>query len=158
MSTAENEASNLKQAQEYARPECHHCGDFSAELADISCGDPWYRRINPDEPGRSLVLVRTAAGRKMLHEAMSAGYIRLERVQPDTLPRSQRSLLQRRQQLWGRLLALRAFRVPIPDYQGFSLRANWRSVPLHDRLRSFAGTARRICQRHWNKPSTRGPA
>jgi len=29
---------NLRQAQEYARPECHHCGDFSAELADISCG------------------------------------------------------------------------------------------------------------------------
>ncbi|HYD49633.1 MAG TPA: Coenzyme F420 hydrogenase/dehydrogenase, beta subunit C-terminal domain [Terriglobales bacterium] len=28
----------LKDAQEYARPECHHCGDFSAELADISCG------------------------------------------------------------------------------------------------------------------------
>ncbi|MEB2284212.1 MAG: Coenzyme F420 hydrogenase/dehydrogenase, beta subunit C-terminal domain [Myxococcales bacterium] len=28
----------LKAAQEYARPECHHCGDFSAELADISCG------------------------------------------------------------------------------------------------------------------------
>ena len=28
----------LRQAQEYARPECHHCGDFSAELADISCG------------------------------------------------------------------------------------------------------------------------
>jgi len=29
---------NLRQAQEHARPECHHCGDFSAELADISCG------------------------------------------------------------------------------------------------------------------------
>jgi coenzyme F420 hydrogenase subunit beta len=29
---------SLKDAQEYARPECHHCGDFSAELADISCG------------------------------------------------------------------------------------------------------------------------
>ena len=28
----------LHRAQEYARPECHHCGDFSAELADISCG------------------------------------------------------------------------------------------------------------------------
>lgn len=28
----------LRDAQEYARPECHHCGDFSAELADISCG------------------------------------------------------------------------------------------------------------------------
>jgi coenzyme F420 hydrogenase subunit beta len=29
---------NLRRAQEYARPECHHCADFSAELADISCG------------------------------------------------------------------------------------------------------------------------
>ena len=29
---------SLRKAQEYARPECHHCGDFSAELADISCG------------------------------------------------------------------------------------------------------------------------
>src|SRR5256885_7156503 len=25
-------------AEESARPECHHCGDFTAELADISCG------------------------------------------------------------------------------------------------------------------------
>ena len=29
---------SLHRAQEYARPECHHCGDFTAELADISCG------------------------------------------------------------------------------------------------------------------------
>jgi coenzyme F420 hydrogenase subunit beta len=29
---------NLREAQEFGRPECHHCGDFSAELADISCG------------------------------------------------------------------------------------------------------------------------
>jgi coenzyme F420 hydrogenase subunit beta len=29
---------SLHKAQEYARPECHHCGDFSAELADVSCG------------------------------------------------------------------------------------------------------------------------
>ena len=28
----------LKRAQEYARPECHHCGDFTGEVADISCG------------------------------------------------------------------------------------------------------------------------
>jgi coenzyme F420 hydrogenase subunit beta len=29
---------SLHKAQEYARPECHHCGDFTAELSDISCG------------------------------------------------------------------------------------------------------------------------
>ena len=28
----------LKEAMEnYQRPECQHCGDFSAELSDISC-------------------------------------------------------------------------------------------------------------------------
>jgi coenzyme F420 hydrogenase subunit beta len=29
---------SLHKAQEYARPECHHCGDFTGELADVSCG------------------------------------------------------------------------------------------------------------------------
>ena len=28
----------LKEAQADARPECDHCGDFSAEVADVSCG------------------------------------------------------------------------------------------------------------------------
>lgn len=32
------EEMSLHKAQEYARPECHHCGDFTAELADVSCG------------------------------------------------------------------------------------------------------------------------
>ena len=48
---------NLRKAQEYARPECHHCGDFSAELADISCGGvgAW--------TGRSPCCARRAARR-----------------------------------------------------------------------------------------------
>ena len=29
---------SLHEAQEDARPECHHCGDFRAELADVSYG------------------------------------------------------------------------------------------------------------------------
>ena len=48
----------LRHAQEYARPECHHCGDFSAELADISCGGvgcmDWTITILRSEKGEAL--------------------------------------------------------------------------------------------------------
>ncbi|MBX3028136.1 Coenzyme F420 hydrogenase/dehydrogenase, beta subunit C-terminal domain [bacterium] len=56
----------LKQAQEYARPECHHCGDFSAELADISCGGvaatDW-----------TIVVLRTARGEALFDRAAADG-------------------------------------------------------------------------------------
>ena len=133
---------------------CRLCPDSTGELADISCGDPWYREIEPDDLGRSLVLVRTETGRRILHEAMEAGYVQLERAGLDTLPRSQRSLLQRRQQLWGRLLALRVFRIPVPRYHGFSLFGNWRSLPISDKMRSVLGTVYRIHKRKWNRPAT----
>jgi len=131
---------------------CRLCPDSTGELADISCGDPWYRQIEAGDPGRSLVLVRTPRGRAILHEAMKAGYVRLEPASPDTLPKSQVSLLSRRRALWGRLLALRLYRIPIPRYQGFSLFANWRQLPLRERMRSVIGTICRASQRGWNKP------
>jgi coenzyme F420 hydrogenase subunit beta len=131
---------------------CRLCPDSTGQLADISCGDPWYRQIEPDDPGRSLVLVRTDVGRRILHDALQAGYVQLQPAAPDTLPRSQRSLLLRRRHLWGRLLALRMFGVPVPQYRGFPLLANWRSLSLADKLRSVLGTARRTWTRHWNKP------
>ncbi|MEO8605868.1 MAG: Coenzyme F420 hydrogenase/dehydrogenase, beta subunit C-terminal domain [bacterium] len=57
---------NLKQAQEYARPECHHCGDFSAELADLSCGGvgamDW-----------TIVVLRTARGAELFDRATADG-------------------------------------------------------------------------------------
>lgn len=49
---------SLHKAQEYARPECHHCGDFTAELADISCGGvacmDWTITILRSERGEAL--------------------------------------------------------------------------------------------------------
>jgi len=132
---------------------CRLCPDSTGELADISCGDPWYRNVEPDDPGRSLVLVRTETGRRILHEAMEAGYVRLERAGIDTLPQSQRSLLERRRQLWGRLLALRTFHIPVPRYRGFSLFSNWRSLPISGKVRSVLGTVHRIHKRKWHRPA-----
>lgn len=134
---------------------CRLCPDPTGELADISCGDPWYRDNDPDDPGRSLVLVRTPVGREILQGAIEAGYVQLEPAEPSTLPRSQKSVLRKRQHLWGRLLALRFFRAQVPCYRGFSLFSNWRMLSASDKIRSILGTIRRAYQRKWGRPVRR---
>jgi coenzyme F420 hydrogenase subunit beta len=131
---------------------CRICPDSTGEFADISCGDPWYRELKEDEQGWSLVVVRTKRGKEILHKAMKAGYVKLKRVGPDTIPRSQKALLVRRRHLWGRLLMMRMMGVPIPRYIGFFLLRSWLRLSLKDKLRSLAGTLKRIVLRGWMRP------
>ncbi len=131
---------------------CRLCPDSTGQFADISCGDPWYRTIRPHDPGHSLILVRSEVGRKIIRGAIAGGHITAERVEPSTVWRSQRALLKRKRHLWARLTALRLMHVPVPEYSGFSLFANWLELSFVDKVRSFAGTFRRIIARKWNKP------
>lgn len=136
----------------YVQLRCRLCPDSTGEFADISCGDPWYRKAEADEPGRSLVLVRTERGREILQKAIQDDYIMIEQVEPNVLSRSQKALLKRRSHLWGRLLALRAMRIPVPHFDGFSLFSNWRDLSAGEKIRSIAGTFKRALRRGWTKP------
>lgn len=131
---------------------CRLCPDSTGEFADISCGDPWYREIETDDPGRSLVLVRTERGRQFLQEALQASYISLEQAESDILPCSQKSLHKRRCHVWGRLAAMRMMLIPVPRFTGFSLFSNWLKLPITKKLHSFAGTFKRIISRKLYKP------
>lgn len=135
--------------QRYRPYRCHLCPDGTGEFADLSCGDPWYREIPEDEPGQSLVVVRTERGRRILRSAEEAGYVRLKRLDPGKLVDSQINLLGKRKAIFGRLLAMRLFGLPIPKLVGFSLYENWRTLPLKEKLRSTVGTARRIVTRRY---------
>jgi len=88
---------NLKQAQEYARPECHHCGDFSAELADISCGGvgamDW-----------TIVILRTPFGEEVFDRATADGVFEVRPM--DEFETSMKVLL--------RLTRKQRQRVPVP--------------------------------------------
>ena len=88
---------NLKQAQEYARPECHHCGDFSAELADISCGGvgamDW-----------TIVVLRTPYGEEVFDRAAADGVFEVRPM--DEFETSMKVLL--------RLARKQRQRVPVP--------------------------------------------
>jgi coenzyme F420 hydrogenase subunit beta len=135
--------------QRYRPYRCHLCPDGTGEFADLSCGDPWYREIPENEPGHSLVVVRTERGRRILRAAIEAGYVDLKRVDLNALADSQVNLLGKRKAIFGRLLAMRLFGIPVPTLVGFSLFENWRTLPLKEKLRSTVGTARRIITRRY---------
>ncbi len=138
--------------QKYRPYRCYLCPDGTSEFADISCGDPWYRKIKEGEQGYSLVLVRTERGRKILHRAIEAGYIFLEVADPKILEASQKNLLSKRSAIWGRLLTMKAFGIPTPQYNGFSLFKNWLTLSFSEKIRSIVGTMKRILYRRYYRP------
>ena len=60
---------------------------------------------------------------------------------------AQENLLNKRRHLFGRLAAMRLLGVPTPRLRGFALWKNWRDLPAGDKVRSVAGTVRRVLQR-----------
>lgn len=131
---------------------CHLCPDGLGRVADLACGDAWEHLGDNGDPGRSLVLVRTERGRAILDRARAAGYVELTRVGPEAVLASQPSLLGRRRELFGRLLALRLLLRPAPRFAGFSLYRSWRRLPAGRRARTVAGTLVRALQRgQWRR-------
>lgn len=125
---------------------CHLCPDGCGEFADLSCADPWYREIPPDEPGRSMVLVRTQRGREILQGALREGYVFLERAEASIVPRSS-GLYERKRNLAGRILTLRLLGVPAPKFSGLFLWRGWARLPLSGKIRSILSTLKRILLR-----------
>jgi coenzyme F420 hydrogenase subunit beta len=128
---------------------CHLCADGLGRVADIACGDAWGQYENTGDPGRSIVLVRTETGRKILEQARRAGYVTLNRVGAENVLRAQSNLLERRRALFGRLAAFRMLGVPIPVYKGFSLFRSWRRIGLKEQAKTVLGTLRRIIRHAW---------
>ncbi len=141
--------------QSYRPYATHLFPDGSGEDADISCGDPWYRKVEKGEHGSSLIVVRTERGRELFKRAMASGAIVASPATSEQLARSQANLTSKRGAVWGRLLAFRLLGVPAPAYQGYSLFANWRRLSLNDKQRSVFGTLRRILQRGYHKRRAR---
>jgi coenzyme F420 hydrogenase subunit beta len=138
--------------QAYRPYRCHLCPDSTSEFADISCGDPWYRSIDADEPGKSLVLVRTERGREMVNGAIKAGYVQLVPVEPEVLELSQKELLRKRGAIWGRVITMKTLGIPAPHFDGFSLFRNWLKLPGGKKIRSILGTVKRIILRNYFRP------
>ena len=131
--------------QKYRQWRCYICPDHTGEFADIAVGDPWYREIGKGDPGRSIIIVRTKTGQKYLHEAVEAGYIKLEKNDSTLLPKSQPYMLHVRGALWARLKMLQLFGAGVPEYKGFDTFTFWlHNLTAKEKFQSFAGTIKRI--------------
>ena len=132
----------------------HLWPDGTGELADISCGDPWYCKPDGENEGSSLVVVRTERGRRILRGAMETGYLKLKPAEPWKLIKSQEGLINKKGAIWGRLMVMRLFGLPTPKYRNANLFKCWMRLTLEEKLRSTLGTARRIITRKLYRPMT----
>ena len=130
----------------------HLWPDGSGELADITCGDPWYEKPDGENPGFSLVVVRTQRGREILQGAMKAGYLTLTSAENWKLDQSQPNLVGKKRDVWGRLFAMRLFGLPVPKFPGAHLFRGWLALPLNQKIKSVLATARRIFTRKLYRP------
>lgn len=131
----------------YTQFRCRLCPDGLGRVADIACGDAWEQFAKDGNPGRSIILVRTERGREILHRAKDAGYVTLEPSNAPAIFAAQANLLGRRQEIFGRLLAMRVALIPIPKFAGFTLSDAWSKLPLLHKARTVLGTLRRIALR-----------
>lgn len=137
----------------YGQLRCRLCPDKTGEFADISLGDPWYREIKED-PGRSLILIRSRTGEKIWNILQRQDYLKIKPAIWSQLPASQKSIYQGRCALWGRILMMKIWMIPCPALNGFNLRYNWKNLPLKQKIKTLLGTLRRIVRRNWMQPQS----
>jgi len=127
---------------------CKICPEGIGEFADVVCADAWYGKNGyPDfaeRDGRSMIIARTANGRRLLDEAKASGRIELSPLDAGEIRLMQPYQYDRRRGVLARLLALKLKGRPVPRYRGLGL---WRLLPRTSPiwlLRNFLGTFRRV--------------
>ncbi|MEM1345100.1 MAG: Coenzyme F420 hydrogenase/dehydrogenase, beta subunit C-terminal domain, partial [Pseudomonadota bacterium] len=125
----------------------HLWPDGAGELADISCGDPWYEEPDGENPGFSLIVARTAEGKALIEGAIAAGYLEATPAEVWKLEKSQEGLLRKKGAVWGRRLVHRLLGMPNTRFKDLDLFTPWLALSGKDKLRSTLGTLRRIVSR-----------
>lgn len=131
---------------------CHFCPDGMGQLSDISAGDAWYKYDkNKANPGISHIITRTKKGNDLLSRAIKKGAIEVSIVTQDAIIQSQ-GLVDRRKDVFGRILAMKTFGIPTTKFRDFNLKQAWLLKPLRQRLQNIIGTQKRILlKKIWKK-------
>ena len=101
------------------------------------------------------MVVRTEAGRRLVREAMAAGYVELTPADVGKVADSQKNLLLKRGSVYGRILSMKFLGLPAPSHVGYGLLGSWMKLPLKEKAASTVGTVRRILSRKYYTPAAR---
>ncbi|MEP6389962.1 MAG: Coenzyme F420 hydrogenase/dehydrogenase, beta subunit C-terminal domain [Halioglobus sp.] len=131
--------------QKHTQWRCRLCADHMGDHADLSIGDPWYRPVAEDDPGQSLIVIRTERGRQVVREAMRSGVLSLEPRSVKTLAASQPNLERTKGAVFARSLTARMMGAAAPKYPNAALhRVWWRALSPVEKLQSVIGTLKRL--------------
>lgn len=112
----------------FKRDRCLMCTDFSAELADVSCGDI-FQPVKPGDRRIVATVTRTDVGEDLVTRAQEAGYIQVEPHDAMLIPASGLGWESKKHAGMYRLIQRREFGWPTPEYQ-----YEPKVVPLNRRL------------------------
>lgn len=131
---------------------CRVCLDGIGLYADIACGDAWYLKDGqkPDfseHDGRNIVFARSDVGEQLLQDARDGGSIVLVAYDTHELKYSQKYQYERRKTMFAKMLALKLFRKPCPNYQFGLLKRVAMRYDIKQQIKVFRGTAKRILER-----------
>lgn len=128
---------------------CKICPDAVGGVADIACADAWYGGESgypmfDEADGRSLLLTRSAAGDRLLNNAVAAGICLVTDCPIAEVDLMQPGQVRRKRVVFARAAATRMTGQPLPRMRGLLIgRAAWRAG-IGETARNFAGTIRRI--------------
>jgi coenzyme F420 hydrogenase subunit beta len=127
---------------------CKICPDAVGGVADIACADAWYGDEDgypkfEEAEGRSLIVVRTEAGERLLKAALAAGALAAEPLNPDEIEKMQPAQARRKRLVFARTAALSLTLQPRPRMAGLRVMqaAKLGSVSLS--VKNLLGTIRR---------------
>lgn len=131
---------------------CKICPDGVGGVADIACGDAWYgdERGYPrfdEQDGRSLVIARTPMGQALLADALKAGALVVEPLDPSEIDMMQQGQTQRKRNALYRHAALAVTLQPRPQLKQLKVLEAAKRARISEAARNFLGTIRRIVVR-----------
>ena len=133
---------------------CKVCPDGFGGQADISCGDAWRLRNGKpsfaEEPGRSLLFVRTPRGAALFGQAVRQGSLVAEPFPVEDLKTIQPSQYQRRIHVGARLAALKLLGDRLLVFSGFRMLALLRLTRFRLAAWNFWGMVQR--RLNWKGP------
>lgn len=131
--------------QAHRRWRCRVCADHTGAFADISVGDPWHAPPKGNEdPGRSLIVARTARGQALVENAQRAGAMVAESRPRGVIAQAQPNLTATNGAAWGRRLAMRMIGLAAPKDKGQELFGQWFALSFRQKAQSVLGTWKRV--------------
>lgn len=135
----------------HVQKRCKLCPDGTGGFADVACADAWDCDENgypvfDEQPGQSLIVSRTARGEKLVADALAAGAVVAEPLDPSAVDLMQPGQAGRKKTVLARTLALRLLGRMAPKYSGLHVWRNAGRAGLRQNARAFLGTLRRALQ------------